>query len=90
MTDLPERNSAVEHYEAALEATCDTLITLQLVNAAAAAGEEIGDVEEGINGAISSLRSAIAELRLAHTEEQTARVLGFVLASDVADDGGAT
>lgn len=89
MTDLPEHNSAVDHYEAALEATCDTLITLQLVSAAASR-DEIGDVEEGITGAISSLRSAIAELRLAHTEGRTARVLGFVLASDVADNGGAT
>lgn len=86
MTGLPDSHPPIDHYEAALEASCDTLIALQLLSAAAGSRDETGDVQARINGAISSLWSAIAELRLAHAKERNARVVGFVLAT--AEDGG--
>ncbi len=85
MTGLPDSHTAIDHYEAALQASCDTLIALQLLSAAEGSRDEMGDVQARIDVAISSLRSAITELRLAHAEERNARVVGFVLARETED-----
>ncbi len=86
MNDPPEPRSAADHFEGALEASCDTLIALQLIRAlVAGAGGVEGEiarrvtVEGEIARAIGSLRLAIAELRLARREEQSALTVGFVL-----------
>ena len=86
MTDLPESHTADDHYQAALEASCDTLITLQLLRASATGSSaEVGDVEGQITLAIRSQRRAIAELRLAKTEPGNTPVIGFVTGADVPD-----
>jgi hypothetical protein len=84
MTDLPESQTAVHHYEAALEASCDTLMTLQLIRASAASSSaRIGEVEDQITRAINSVQRAITELRLAHTERRSPFLIGFVLGKDL-------
>jgi hypothetical protein len=96
MTDPPRSDRPVDHYEAALEASCDTLIALQVIRASATSpAVEVGRVETQLMRAISrqvtrairSQRRAIAEVRLARNEPETTPILGFVLEADVADCG---
>lgn len=87
MTDPPEFQVPVDHVEAALEASCDALITLQLIHASAMSpSAEVGDIEDQITQAIRSQRHVIAELRLLRNEGNSP-ILGFVLRTDVADAG---
>ena len=79
MTDRFHSRTPVDHYEAALEGGCDTLIMLQLLRDAARSGREIGDLDAEISRAIDSLRRAIAELRLSDPTQRNAPVVGFVL-----------
>lgn len=82
MTDLPEPQSAADHYETAVEASCDTLIILQMISASAmGSSADVAAVRGQIATAIESQRRAIAELRLASTESGNAPVTGFVLAA---------
>lgn len=83
MTDLWGSQSAVDHYEAALEASCATLIALQLVSAMPAGSPaEVAALKDQITRAITSQRRAIAELRLARSN---APVIGFVLPAGAKD-----
>jgi hypothetical protein len=85
MTDLPESQIPVNHHVAALEASCDTLITLQVIRAASVElGAVGGDVESLIKRAIRSQRRAITELRLARSESEEMLILGFVIGADLA------
>jgi hypothetical protein len=65
-----------DHLEAALEASCDTLVTLQLIRSRG--GDDVGGAEGHVTRAIRSLRRAIAELRLAGAQDANALALGFV------------
>jgi hypothetical protein len=86
MTNPPPAHTTVDHYEAALEASCDTLITLQLLHASAEeASTPVAEVERHISRAIRSLRHAITELRLAHGERRNMLTMGFVVEAEVAD-----
>src|SRR6478672_7620542 len=66
-----------DYVQNALEATCDALITLESIRAAPAAGDWRPDLQ--VVQAITSLRQAISELRLAHAEDESAVALGFVV-----------
>jgi hypothetical protein len=96
MTDPPRSDRPVDHYEAALEASCDTLIALQVIGASVTSPVEVGGVESQLMRAISrqvtrairSQRRAITELRLARNEPERTPILGFVLEADVAHCGG--
>ena len=79
MTDPNHSRTPADHYEAALEAGCDTLIALQLLRVAARSCREIGDLDAQISRAIESLQRAIAELRLTDPMQREAPVVGFVL-----------
>ena len=84
MTDLPESQTSMDHYEAALEASCDALITLRVIRASATSScPEVEDVEGHITRAINSQQRAIVELRLAKAEPGNPPVIGFVLGADV-------
>jgi hypothetical protein len=88
MTDLPESHACDDHYEAAIEASCDALITLQLIRASAtSSSDQIADIEGQITRAIQSLQRTVAELRLAQAERRSAFVIDFVLGTDVGDCG---
>lgn len=73
-SDGGERRSlARDRLEAAVEASCEALIELQLIRAAG--GEE---VKVHANRAIDSLRRAIVELRAARGERPSVLAPGFV------------
>ena len=71
---------ALDRIEAALEASCGALVTLESINPGAA--DALRDVD-GMRGhvglAIRSLRRAIEELRLAQSNGSSALAIGFVL-----------
>jgi hypothetical protein len=77
MTDPSGARSASDRFEAALQASCDALIELQLIRAQLAGGT---DVEAHATRAISALQRAIAEFRSAYRLEPGALDVGFVLA----------
>jgi hypothetical protein len=64
--------------DAALEATCETLIVLELIRARAADSELRGHAISGIK----SLRSAIAKLRKLQPQQPSPLGHGFIAASD--------
>lgn len=64
------------HIEAALEASCETLVTLTLISTATREDERLRDQSDR---AINSLRRVIAELRKASTEPASVLSYGFVL-----------
>jgi hypothetical protein len=64
------------HIEAALEASCETLVALELMRAAARDGDPISNQARH---AIKSLRRAITELRSSSEEPVSALAYGFVL-----------
>ena len=73
---------ARDRLEAALEASCEALIELELIRALAG-----DDVNAHANLALDSLRRAIVELRAARGEQQSALAPGFV-AGDPRDGSG--
>jgi len=79
MTTLPgDIQPALDHLEAALEASCASLIALestrdQVLDSRAVHGQ--------ITRGIESIRAAIAELRSAHDSETSLFAFGFVLAA---------
>jgi hypothetical protein len=80
MTGMSGSGTALEHYEAALDASCDTLIILQSIHAALASSSTGGAAaRRQIRRAIDSQRRAIAELRKAKGEPENTPVIGFVL-----------
>ncbi len=95
ITDRFESRSALEHYEAALEASCDALIALQLISASKTSSCAEGKQLEGqsaraikpLRRTIKALRGAIEELRAAQNEGPSTLIIGFVLGADVEDAG---
>ena len=75
----------LDRIEAALEATCDALITLQSIDVLPGIEEDPGEVH--VAQAMSHLRQAIDELRDAQAKGQTGLALGFVLAGDRREPG---
>lgn len=91
MTEPHDPDTASDHYTAAFEAGCDALITLQLMRASVArSADQIADIERQISRAIRVLRQAIAELRLAHSEQRSILALGFVVETNIGDLDGAS
>ncbi len=93
MTHRFDSRTALDHYEAALEASCDALITLQLISASTASscaeGEQLqGETPRALkppHRTIKALRHAIEELRLAQNVARNALALGFVVGTDAAN-----
>ena len=78
MTHPRDYLPGLDRIGAALEATCDALMTLQSIDAPPGMPEGEGHVAR----AISHLRHAIDELRDAQAQGQTGLAMGFVLARD--------
>jgi hypothetical protein len=79
-----ERHSlARDHLEAALEASCEALVGLQLTRQVG--GEA---VKAQADQAIDSLRRAIVELRAARGEDQSALAHGFVTGESTEGSSG--
>jgi hypothetical protein len=71
---------ALDRIEAALEASCGALVTLESIPSDAVDGSDDPDGMRGHVGlAIRSLRGAIEELRLAQNNGAYALAIGFVL-----------
>ena len=73
---------ALDGIEAALEASCGALVTLESINTTNADRGESDDrdgVRRHVALAIRSLRSVIEELRLAQNNGECAFAIGFVL-----------
>jgi hypothetical protein len=82
MKPSPERRSAADHVESALEVICGALVTLESVSESANRGPvDAKGVQRLTSQAIESLRQAIAELRLALDAGTATLVPGFVLQS---------
>ena len=82
MIDPHHNSHPPDRLEAALEASCGTLITLESILASTAfAPADSRDVQPQLCGAIESLRRAIVELRLLRAEGSWLPALDFVLAA---------
>lgn len=75
-----ESRATPEHIQAALEASCEALLTLELmrVGVGTAAGVPDG-LQTHLVQATKSLRRAIAELRMARRDDAGVLTLGFVV-----------
>jgi hypothetical protein len=74
--------TSADHIAAALEATCETLITLQLLSMAELAiAAGANDVQAQLLQASESLRRAIAELRMLRDDQPGVLTMGFVVES---------
>lgn len=84
MTTQPrEIQPALDHLEAALQASCATLIALQSTRIAARGRvDDAHLIEAQIGEAIASLGEAIDELRALHDVDTSGLAFGFVLAAD--------
>lgn len=72
-----------EHLQNALEASCASLVTFQLVcDLEAKPAFDVRRGQERAAQAIESLRQAISELRMAQSEDPSALALGFVASED--------
>lgn len=77
----PDIQPALEHLEAALEATCASMVILEAIRATRHEGvPNTRLIEAQMVNAIASLRQAIAELRRLHDTETSVLAFGFVLA----------
>lgn len=80
MTFTRDIQPALGHLEAALEASCATLICLESGRIRARELEpEAWTLQEQIGEAIRSVREAISELRAMHDVEASVLAFGFVL-----------
>jgi hypothetical protein len=71
---------ALDRIEAALEASCGALVTLESIKPGPADGLRDADrMQAHVGLAIASLRGAIEELRLAQSNGSSALAVGFVL-----------
>jgi len=80
---------ALDRIEAALEASCGALVTLESINPGAA--DDLTGVEgmqRHVGQAISYLRDAIEELRLAQSNGSSAIAIGFVLKGNSREPDG--
>jgi hypothetical protein len=81
MTECREIKPALSHLEAALEATCATLMALQATRGGLRKDEtDTVAAQAQLGDAIGALREAIAELRAFHDAEPSLLAFGFVLA----------
>ena len=87
MTRPREYLPVLDRVGAALEATCDALMTLQSIDVLPGIPEN-GNREGHVARAISHLRHAVDELRDAQAHSQTGLALGFVLARDQRSSSG--
>ncbi len=69
---------ALDHLEAALEASCAGLIALESIRDQAVDARALHDQ---VTRAVESVRAAIAELRAVHDSETSMFAFGFVLAA---------
>ena len=73
-------STTLKQLEVALEVCCDALMAVVAMSAHEHDAEsQLHDVEHRITRAINSLRGAMAELRLAQSEETSALAFGFIL-----------
>jgi hypothetical protein len=70
---------ALDRIEAALEASCGALVTLESINPDALDGPDPAVMRGHVGDAIKSLRHTIEELRLAQNNGACALAIGFVL-----------
>ncbi len=71
---------ALDRIEAALEASCGALVTLESINSEGGDGSDDPDgLRTHVGMAIRSLRNVIEELRLAQNNGACALAIGFVL-----------
>lgn len=86
MTHVPHVRNDVDHYEAALQASCATLMTLEVIRERfAGLGGETAEVDAHIGNAIEALQVAIRELRLSQPERYGQWTLPAVVQSDGCD-----
>ena len=79
MTTLPrDIQPALAHLEAALEASCASLIALESIRDQAV---DARPVHDQITRAVESVRAAIADLRAVHDSDTSMFAFGFVLAA---------
>ena len=71
-----EDSSVRDHLEAAIEASCETLMTLQMISEAT---PDDDGLRSQTRHAIGSLRQAISELRTERAERASAVAYGFVV-----------
>jgi hypothetical protein len=79
MTNPRDYLPALDQIEAALEASCGALITLESLSSGAAERAGTDPAQDPLGRAISSLREVIDALRLAQCDASDALALGFVL-----------
>jgi hypothetical protein len=79
ITSAPHLEHDHDPVEAALEASCGALITLEAIHCTAAAVGQPSGLDAHLALAARSLREAIDELRLAHSNHATGVAIGFVL-----------
>jgi hypothetical protein len=80
MSDASQSSTVHDHVEAALEASCDALIALQLVRVLVAEDPvDLQAVHVQASEAVDCLRQAVDELRLTLTRDPSSVSLGFVL-----------
>ncbi len=86
MTHAPHVRNDVDHYEAALQASCATLITLEVIRERVASLRgETAEADADIGNAIEALQVAIRELRLSQAERYSRWTLPAVVQSDACD-----
>lgn len=79
---------ALDRIEAALEASCGALVTLESLNLGAADGlSDLDGMQGHVGLAITSLRDAIQELRLAQSNGSSVLAIGFVLKGNSREPG---
>ncbi len=89
MTHPRDHLPLLDNIEAAIDATCGTLMSLESINVPAAMAD-VENVQGHVAKAILSLRHAIGELRGAQQRGASGLALGFVLARERRASGGAT
>jgi hypothetical protein len=87
MTPPRDYLSSLDRIDAALEATCDALLTLQSIEVLPGVPEDAPG-EGHVAQAISHLRGAIDELRVAQSQGHAELALGFVLPRDHGESSG--
>lgn len=75
MMNLPRHPPATDHFEAALEESCNALIALEVINTFAL---DEWEIKTHVVHAINSLRREIAHLRAARAHPVSALAHGFV------------
>jgi hypothetical protein len=88
MTHPRDYLPALDQIEAALEASCGALVTLESLSSGAADPAGANPAQDNLGHAIGSLRDVIDALRLAQCDASDALALGFVLEGSPARNAG--